>query len=191
MTMWTPTQKRVICFINQSLSFVHLYSAWPLYSAVSLKYHTAGTVSWYAARSHYPGNVSTIFCAEIPLFVEHLSRELELPILNLWFESIPGLPGHRECSTTRQPILFFVFCCCNNHSATVYFSESQNIGVGLGKLKKNIFFEHKTTNPVHNRLKNKFAIKREERCINVTKRSPCRGHWGMKYACGLVFFPSF
>ena len=37
-----------------------------LTSAVSLKYHTAGTVVWYPARSHYSGNGSNSFFVELP-----------------------------------------------------------------------------------------------------------------------------
>ena len=60
----------------------------PLYSVVSLKYHTAGTIVWYPTWSHYSGIGSISFCIELyPLYVEHLKREHQLPIWNLWFDS--------------------------------------------------------------------------------------------------------
>ena len=69
-----------------------------LYSAASLKYHTTDIVLWYHARSHYSG---------IPCYVKHLTRELQLKNLNLWFfgrETSPDLQRHRgNALTTRLP----------------------------------------------------------------------------------------
>ena len=66
------------------------YDNQPLCSVVSLKYHSAGTVTWNDPIS--PGHIllatgQSGFALNYPFYVERLSREIQLPIWNLWLDS--------------------------------------------------------------------------------------------------------
>ena len=81
-----------------------------LYTAVSLKYHIAGTFVWYPASHIILAKKKPVFALNFnPLFVKHLTRELKLSIQNLWFDSAGkqtwNLPDMEWMLTTRLSVL--------------------------------------------------------------------------------------
>ena len=83
------------------------YILYDNYLMVLSRWNITDTVVWFPVRSHD----STSFCVELyPLDVEHverLTRELQLPIWNLWFDSARNRTWASQtrikCCATRLP----------------------------------------------------------------------------------------